>query len=134
LLSDPRIQNAVRNFAQKLGLAFYYKHAGVPLPKTGAVDARWYSNLQVETDAIPRELADVLPEFPKLARGREELTDQFFYRIGITDTKAMGTFLAIFRHAFAIVGFVSAEASVFPPDNGPMTTRPVYNWDDRPVP
>lgn len=128
LLSDPRIQNAVRNFAQKLGLALYYKHAGIPLPKTGGVAARWYSNLQVERDAIPRELAEVLPEFPKLSRGQVELTDKFFYRWGLTDAKMTGVFLAIFRRAFAIVGFVSTDMSAFPPDNGPITARPVYDW------
>jgi putative transposase len=31
-------------------------------------------------------------------------------------------------------GFVSVDASVFPPDNRPMTARPVNNWDDRHVP
>jgi hypothetical protein len=128
LLTDPRISDAVRNFAQKLGLALYYKHAGVPLPRTGAVAARWYSNLQVEADQIPRDLADVLPTFPKLARGERELTDQFFYRVGLTDTKTMGTFLAMFRQSFAIVGFVSVEAADFPEDSGAMIARPVYSW------
>jgi len=128
LLSDPRIQNAVRNFAQKLGLALYYRHAGMPIPKTGGVAARWYSNLQVESDAIPRGIAEVLPEFPKLSRGRVELTDQFFYRWGLADTKTIGTFLAMFRQSFAILGFVSADMADFPQDNGPMTSRPVYHW------
>lgn len=127
-LTDSRIQNSVRNFAQKLGLALYYRHAGMPVPKTGGVAARWYSNLQVDTDAIPRDIAEILPEFPKLGRGPVELTDQFFYRWGLADKKTIGTFLAMFRQSFAILGFVSADMSDFPPDNGPMTARPVYHW------
>jgi hypothetical protein len=128
LLSDSRIQNAVRNFARKLGLALYYKHAGMSVPHTGGVAARWYSNLQVDSDAIPRQLAEILPEFPNLIRGRVELTDQFFYRWGLADTRMIATFLAMFRQSFAIVGFVSADVSDFPADNGPMTARPVYDW------
>src|ERR1700730_11179780 len=39
-----------------------------PVAKIGSVAARWYSNLQGDSAATPRKLAEVLPEFPKLLR------------------------------------------------------------------
>ncbi len=127
-VEDDRIHRAILNFGHKLGLALYYKQTGKPLPASGAVALRWYSNVQVESDAIPRQLADVLPRFPKLARGKTVLSDQFFYRIGIAKEGTIGTFLAIFRSAFAIVRFVSVAASDFSGDEGPMKVIPVYRW------
>jgi len=127
-VTDDRIQRAVLNFGHKLGLALYYKHTGKALPTQGAVAFRWLSNLQVESDAIPRELANVMPLFPKLERARTNLSDQFFYRIGFAEGNTIGTFLAILRQSFAIVGFISVDSTVFPGDSGPMTVRPVYNW------
>jgi hypothetical protein len=128
LLTDARIQSAVLNFAHKLGMALYYKHAAKPVPTAGGVALRWYSNLQVEIDAIPRELTDLMPTFPKLERARTSLSDQFFYRIGLVEEKTMGVFLATFREAFAIVGFLGVDATIFAGDTGPMTVRPVYKW------
>lgn len=127
-LTDPRIQSAVLNFGVKLGLALYYKHAGQVLPTEGAVSVRWYSNLQVDNDAIPRELADVMPLFPKLERARTMLSDQFFYRIGVVEEKTMATFLAMFRTAFALVGFASVDASDLMGNTGAFSVRPVYRW------
>lgn len=129
--TDDRMRRAVLNFGCKLGLALYYKHVGNALPAQGAVALRWYSNLQVEMDAIPRELATVLPLFPKLERGRKSLSDQFFYRIGIAEENRIGTYLAMFREAFAIVGFVCVDAALFPGDSGPMTVMPVYQWSSQ---
>ena len=78
-------------------------------------------------------MAEILPEFPKLVRGRLELTGQFFYRWGLADTKTIGSFLAMFRQSFAIAGFVSVDMSVFPPDNGVWTARPRLRlvWERR---
>jgi hypothetical protein len=69
-----------------------------------------------------------MPIFPKLQRAQTNLSDQFFYRIGITEEQTIGTFSAMFRESFAIVGFISVESNFFPGDRGPMTVRPVYNW------
>jgi len=110
---DERIQNAVLNFGRKLGLALFYKNAHKIVPKGGGVAIRWYSNIQIETDQIPREIAQVLPQFPKLERSRNDLADQFFYRVGIADEGTMGSFLAMFRASFAILGFVSTDISAF---------------------
>jgi hypothetical protein len=127
-VKDERIQRAVLNFGHKLGIALYYKHTGKALPTPGAVALRWYSNLQIESDAIPRELADVMPLFPRLQRAQAKLSDQFFYRIGITEEETIGTFLAMFRESFAIVGFMSVDSKIFPGDRGAMIVRPVYDW------
>jgi hypothetical protein len=39
------------------------------------------------------------------------LSDQFVYRVGIADEQTTGTFLAIFRRSFGILGFMAADIS-----------------------
>lgn len=107
---DARFHHAVRNFARKLGLALYYKHTKKILPANGGIGIRWYANVQVQADEIPRELAGVLPHFPRLERSVRDLSDQFFYRIGIAGQDRMAAYLAIFRRSFAVVGFMRVEA------------------------
>ena len=133
---DPRIQGAVLNFGRKLGLALFYKNAGRAVPKEGGVAVRWYSNIQIETDVIPRELGSVVPNFPPLNRARQDLSDQFFYRIGIADGQEMATFLAIFRRSFGILGFMARDISRFAvqerqSDESRQVFSP-YDWDEAP--
>lgn len=64
----PLINNAVANFGRKLFLALHYKHTIKILPKEGGIAIRWYSNLQVENDEIPREFAPLVSGFPNLER------------------------------------------------------------------
>ena len=64
---------------------------------------KWYSNIQIENEEIPRELAPILAGFPKLERARTNLEDQFFYRWALADTRAVAGFLAFFRRSFAIL-------------------------------
>jgi hypothetical protein len=89
----------------------YYKHTGRILPPSGGVGLRWYSNLQIENDQIPRELSQVLPEFPRLERSNRNLANQFFYRVGVAERSNMATYLAIFRRSFGIVGFMHVKAT-----------------------
>lgn len=108
-VGDPRIQNAVMNFARKLALAFHYKHFNRPLPAGGIISVRWYSNYQVDNNEIPRDLAAVTPLMPKLERANGDLSDQFFYRwgAGTSADRDLAVFLAFFHASFAILGFMS---------------------------
>lgn len=123
---DERIHDAVANFGRKLGLALYYKHTAKVLRSEGGVAVRWYSNVQVGADEIPRELADVLPHFPRLERLRRDLSEQFFYRIGMSEENRMAAYLAMFRRSFAIVGFIHVDAVVLQAEH--VRVLHPYKW------
>jgi hypothetical protein len=110
-VSGPLVNAAVANFGRKLFLALYYKHTGRILPKDGGVAILWYSNLQIENNEIPRELAPLVSGFPDLKRSNMDLSDQFFYRFGVTDDLKASVFLAFFRRSFAILGYANAVAA-----------------------
>jgi hypothetical protein len=109
-VKGPLVNRAVANFGRKLFLALYYKHTGKILPKEGGIAILWYSNLQIENDEIPRELAPLVSGFPNLERSKMDLSDQFFYRFGVTEDLKASVFLAFFRRSFAILGYVNAAA------------------------
>ena len=105
----PLVNTAINNFARKLACALFYHHTGSIAPSNAAIAVRWYSNLQIEHDEIPRELANLLVGLPTLQRANTNLNEQFFYRWVVSDTKAMTAFLAFFRQSFAILVFVNSS-------------------------
>ncbi len=109
-VKGPLVNAAVANFGRKLFMALYYKHTGKILPKDGGIAILWYSNLQIENDEIPRGFAPLVSGFPNLERSKMDLSDQFFYRFGVTDDLKASVFLAFFRRSFAILGYVNAAA------------------------
>ncbi len=112
---DPRIQDAVLNFSRKLALALYYKTFAEAMPVGGGIAVRWYTNYQMQNEEIPQELAEIMPNFPKLTRANQPLQDQFFYRIGAAkedDGRRMAVFLALFQASFAVLGFMSNRKSM----------------------
>ena len=121
------LNRAIFEFGRKLALALYYKHSGSILPSAGRIALRWYSNLQINADEIPRELASVLTQFPPLVRNSTSLGNQFFYRVGLADTKEMLAFLAMFRETFAIVGLVSVSGERLNDIGGENVYTP-YKW------
>jgi len=132
-VNGPLVNAAVKNFARKLFCALYYKHTNSVLPTCGGVAIRWFSNLQVDGDEIPKSIAPALRGFPKLERARTKLDDQFFYRWGVADTKTVAAFLAFFRKSFAIVGYVNVNANDFNlPDNAIIVRPYNYNLQYRP--
>ena len=121
------LNKAIFEFGRKLALALYYKHTGSILPSSGRLALRWYSNLQIRADEIPRELAVILNQFPPLVRCSTNLGDQFFYRLGVADTKQMIAFLALFRESFGIAGLVSMEGDKLQDMEGSSIYSP-YTW------
>jgi hypothetical protein len=109
-VSGPIVSAGVTNFGRKLFLALSYKHTGRILPMDGGIAIRWYSNLQIENDEIPEELAPLVSGFPSLKRSNMDLSDQFFYRFGVTDDLKASVYLTFFRRSFAILGYVNAVA------------------------
>jgi hypothetical protein len=112
--TNPRIHDAVVGFSRKLFLALYYKHSGVPLPPSGGIAIRWYTNVQIFAGEIPESLNDVMPGFPKLERARKNLSEQFFYRWGMAPGHEAAVFLCIFREAFGVVGYLRTDRQLLP--------------------
>lgn len=129
-VSGPMVNSAVRSFARKLFLALYYKETGLIVPRAGGVGVRWYSNLQINDGVIPQSLSSVLPGFPKLARSKGDLSDQFLYRFGVADTKTIAAFLAFFRQSFGILGFVASEAGSLTPPVPPAEVLAPFDWPE----
>ena len=125
-VNGPLVNKAIVGFGRKLFSALYYKHTGLILKHGGGIGIRWYTNLQIENEEIPRSLAKIVPGFPKLERSRRELGDQFFYRWGIADTNEVAVFLAIFRQSFAVLGYVSQKLSDIPPSDRVEIVEPNY--------
>src|SRR5262245_2468298 len=96
-VKGPLVSAAVENFARKLFCALYYRHTLTVLPTAGGIAVKWWTNLQIEAEAIPRQLASSLPGMPSLERARTNLDEQFFYRFGVSETKSTAGFLAFFR-------------------------------------
>jgi hypothetical protein len=124
----PLVNAAVHNFARKLFCALYYMHAEKALGPDSGIAVRWYTNLQIEADEIPRSLEPLLRGFAKLERARRVLDDQFFYRWGLTDTKDAAVFLTLFGRSFGILGFVNQRASNFHLPSDAVVLRPYSTY------
>lgn len=85
----PLVNGAINSFARKLACALFYKHTASIAPSEAPIAVRWYTNLQINNDEIPRELAELLVNFPTLVRAGTSLHDQFFYRWALSDTRSM---------------------------------------------
>jgi hypothetical protein len=105
------MNDAVIMFGRKLLLALYYKHAGVPLSKTGGIAIQWYTNLEASSSEIPSGFETILSGMPELKRCNTSLTSQFSYKYCLTKCKGGAAFLVNFRSAFAIAGFVYYSAN-----------------------
>ena len=123
-LKGPLVNKAVTNFGRKLFLALYYKHTGEILPKKSGVALLWFSNLQIENGELPREIASLVSNFPKLERCNTNLFDQFFYRYVVSDCGTQAVFVAFFRQSFAILGYVNKDASRFKLPEGATILQP----------
>ena len=111
-VSGPLVNEAVDNFSRKLSLALHYFHTGNIIPHGGGIAVRWFTNLQIDNDSIPKELAGLLCQFPRLERSRMDLADQFFYRYVVADDEKISVFLSFFRRSFAILGYVAMDSSL----------------------
>lgn len=132
-LDSPIIDEAVTIFGVKLMLALYYRHLGVPLPATGGIALKWYTNLQIFNEEIPEQVMSSLNGFSVTKRCNTNLQDQFFYKYGISENHGAG-FITVFRMSFAIVGIVKKDISQsnfggkitlyqpFKPSEGALTT------------
>lgn len=107
------VSDAVSNFSRKLVLALYYKHTGEILPPGAGIAVRWFSNIEIASDAIPKELQKYLIGYPDITRCNTDLKDQFHYGFTFSECRRLSIFLAFFRKSFAILGAVNLDSQKF---------------------
>jgi len=120
----PLVNKAVTNFGRKLFLALYYKHTKDILTNESGIAILWFSNLQIENDELPQNIATIVSNIPTLERCKTNLSDQFFYKYTITETKNLSVFIAFFRQSFAILGFINQDYLNFELPEGSVILRP----------
>lgn len=112
--SGPLLNRSMQTFGAKLGKALHYEFTAKPVPKTGGVAVRWYSNYDLFTGDIPRDLIDYLGEPTTLQQGKWSVKEQFSYAGRIVATGEAGMYAAAFRKSFFVVAFVQHDAQGFP--------------------
>ena len=73
-VTGPLIRPAVTQVARKLRLALYYKHCSTPLPRTGALWTRRYTNWNMALGECPEERRTLRPAVPEKMRNRVDLS------------------------------------------------------------
>jgi hypothetical protein len=109
----PLVNEAVTNFSRKLVLALYYKHAKQILNPEAGIAIRWFSNVEVNAGAIPKDLAQYLIGYPEITRCNTDLRDQFSYAYTFSECQRLSIFLAFIRQSFAIFGAVNLDSTKF---------------------
>src|SRR5215470_7033882 len=100
-------------FAAKFGFALHYKEHGEPIPSTGGVRPRWFSNVQAAEGKIPMQVVKLLPPRQTLRQGKNDVSDQFEYSWRATESGRHGVAYAVFRSSFAILALTSFDRSEF---------------------
>jgi len=118
----PLVTRCVTAFGVKLFSALHYKHNARVIPATGGIAIRLYTNINALDGAIPAELSAFLGDLPTLRRCSTSLDKQFAYRFRSTDGSSM--YFVSFRQAFAMVGLVHEDASLFPSLEGVIVHPP----------
>jgi hypothetical protein len=114
-LDHPEVHDAVNLFGTKLACALHYHETGMIVPRSGAVDIRWYSNMQLVDGAVPDAVIKINGMgHRRLARARRELNRQFTYGAVITETKDAGIYIATFRRSFALQMVVVCDRDAYP--------------------
>jgi hypothetical protein len=102
-------------FGAKAAFALYYKSYGRPVPRTGAVQVRWFTNDEVMSDGIPDSYFATVGPFSYLEQGIINSKFDFEYGIGKYSGKDDVTLVGIrSREAFMHAAFVVEEASALP--------------------
>ena len=122
------LNESVRKFGTKLGLALHYEHTTNIVPSDGGVWIRWFSNYDRATNNIPDDIFKIFSASGRhsLAAGRWTVEDQFSYAFAVADTQQMSAFFATFRLSFAIAMFVATSTEYFSHCEGMPISRPGF--------
>jgi hypothetical protein len=106
-VAGPIVQNSIRAFGAKLGLALHYHHTGRIVPNGGAVAVKWFSNHDKLTGRFPDSLLNILSARQTLKQGRFSVGDQFQFSSAVANTGQLAAYLATFNFAFATLSVVA---------------------------
>jgi hypothetical protein len=112
-VDGPIVTSHMQVFGAKLGVALHFELFGCPVPLTGGVLPRWFSNVQAMRGEIPTSLLNILPGLRTMRQGRKDVSDQFQYTWVPTDEGQHTLFYAVFRQSFAIAAVTALERTVF---------------------
>jgi hypothetical protein len=74
------------------------------VPATGTVDVELYTNLQLAVNGIRQEALDLIPNSFIPQHGKEDLSEQFCYRYGVTADGLHSMFVCVFaKSAVAVI-------------------------------
>jgi hypothetical protein len=124
-LDGPLVNRSAEAFARKLFSALHYKEFNKIIPSEGGIMLRWYSLSDRLDNKLPNELISMMSKKALIQRGKRDLSDQFSYTFfKIVDGELSAYFVA-FRQAFAMLGFVEMDASLFETEELPRILRPL---------
>ena len=106
------LNESIKNVSTKLVKALHYKHTGKIIPSDMALRVRWWSNAERMAGKFPSELLETINPALKLKSGKNSLQDQFTYGYQVSEDGNLGFYVAFFRKAFAVTGFVSFNLDV----------------------
>jgi hypothetical protein len=124
-LGGPLVNSCAEVVARKLFSALHYKEFNKIIPAEGGIMSRWYSNADRLDNKLPNELISMMSKKALIQRAKRDLSDQFSYTsFKVVDGELSAYFVA-FRKAFAMLGFVEMDASLFEAEEQPRILRPL---------
>lgn len=124
-LNGPLVNSCAKVVARKLFSALHYKEFNKIIPAEGGIMLRWYSNADRLDNKLPDELISMMSKRPVIQRTSRDLSDQFTYTFVKVADGELTAYFATFRHAFAMLGFVEMDASLFEAEEQPRILRPL---------
>jgi hypothetical protein len=115
VLEDPELQAHVQVVGAKWAYAFHYAEIGRPLPPTGAVWVKWWSNSnRLDGPILPSSFEAILPrEARTLHQGKLTSVGQFEYAsLKALDSEMVVSFLTC-GFSFAMLMVSAAESTFF---------------------
>lgn len=77
----------------KQAFALWYFHAGYPIDKHGLVSVRWITNHAIMEKGLPDGLFEIAQLEGRLAHGKKQVSEQFFYRYQVSADLGVGIFV-----------------------------------------
>ena len=107
--SGPLLTDTMQRFGAKLALALHHHEIGRPVPISGGVLVRWFSNYDLASGTFPAEVFSFLGPSRTLRQGKFYVANQFEYaRANDEDGEAcVSVHLATFGRSFATLAFVA---------------------------
>jgi hypothetical protein len=124
-LNGPLVNSCAKVLARKLFSALHYKEFNKIIPAEGGIMWRWYSNADRLDNKLPNELISMMTRGALIQRTKRDLTDQFAYTFSKIVDGELAVYFATFRKAFAMLGFVEMDASLFEAEEQSRILRPL---------